>query len=141
MESMGRRCRFALAPERWTGASAREIIETVVTGMVLGHATHRALLHALVLYADAHVDADFRRRVAELNAAAVEQVVALLLMRREEITHPDLTNAVRLALLVVASTLGRWVHPDSERVFSFPDAKLLARELTSMVAAYLGVAP
>jgi AcrR family transcriptional regulator len=138
--------RAALAPERWTGAGAAAVVAAVVAGMVRGHVAHGGLLRALFAYAASHADPEFRRRVAELNAAATGQVTTLLAERTAELSHPDPARAVDLALAVVAAALHRWIQADAPGAFGdgFPadmDADRLAAELTRMVVGYLGIAP
>ena len=132
--------RAALDPARWRRKSARSILASVVRGMVRGHAMHRALLRALIVFADTHADAEFRNRIVELNAAAAAQVLTLLQARRSQIAHPELERAVGFVLIVVASVLSRWVHPDSDRLLPYHDETALSDELVAMAARYLGVA-
>jgi AcrR family transcriptional regulator len=147
--------RAALAPERWEGVGAGAVVAAVVAGVVRAHVQHRALLRALLAYAESHHDPEFRRRVTALNAAAAAQVTALLDARAAEIAHPEPALALGLALGVVGATLHRWIlrgrrpRQLSERaaddtvrgdgLFDDIDAARLSAELTRMVTAYLGV--
>jgi AcrR family transcriptional regulator len=149
--------RAALAPERWAGAGARVVIAAVVAGVVRGHVQHRALLRALLAYAESHPDPAFRRRVAAINAAAAAQVTALLDARAAEIAHPEPPLAVGLALGVLGATLHRWIHAEADGLpqgspagaghptvrgdglYADMDGARLADELTRMVTAYLGI--
>src|ERR1700675_828752 len=51
---------FALDPAKWDGIPTAEVLSTLVTGMIEGYGSRRALVRALLLYAQTHGDADFR---------------------------------------------------------------------------------
>jgi AcrR family transcriptional regulator len=131
--------RAALDPRLWEGRGAREIVATVVAGMVRGHAQYRGLLRGLFAYAEAQPDPRFRTQVEELNRAAVAQVITLLLARRDELAHPDPEGAVEFVLLVVAATLNRWLQSGTTSAFPYADAGSLTAELTQLATSYLGI--
>ena len=135
--------RAALDPERWDGVPARTVAAAVVRGIVRGHREYRGLLRALLLFAETHPDAAFRRRASELSDAAFgRQLGGLLLARRAELAHADPENATDFGLLVVASTLRGWLVADADTLGPYAaDDALLARELARLCTRYLGIDP
>ena len=132
--------RSALDPERWDGVPARTVATAVVRGIVRGHREYRGLLRALLLFAETHPDAAFRRRAAARSAEAFGQLGGLLLARRGELAHADPENAMGFGLLVVASTLRGWLFADADTLGSYAgDDAVLARELARLCTRYLGI--
>src|SRR5215216_3229660 len=86
--------RDALDPARWAGVPAPRIVRSLVAGMVRGYEEHRTILRALLRYADAHPDPEFRRRAEELRTDAFTRVGDLLLTHRARMRHPDPPAAV-----------------------------------------------
>ncbi|HKG90267.1 MAG TPA: TetR/AcrR family transcriptional regulator [Gemmatimonadaceae bacterium] len=136
--------RDALDPTRWAGVPATRIVRSVVGGMVRGYEQHRTILRALLRYADAHPDPEFRRHAEALRGDAFARVGDLLLARRAEIRHPDPAAAIRFALTVVALALQglvlperRWSQPELEQIVG--TGEQLGAELDRLVLGYLGL--
>src|SRR5690349_1530925 len=75
-----------LAPERWDGRSAAEIIDAVVREAVAGYRKHRKTLAALLEFAETHPEPVFRDTADELRRRSFAAMSALLLERKREIT-------------------------------------------------------
>jgi AcrR family transcriptional regulator len=89
-----------LDPRRWDGASAADILASLIHELVRRRRERRGLLRALALYVRTRPDSDFARRSAALNALLSRRLTALLLTRRKEIGHPRPARAAALALQV-----------------------------------------
>ena len=127
----------SLDPARWEGASAPEILRAVVRFLVEIYRTQRGLIRAFAVRN--HCDSEFAARQGRLSHYVNSQLSALLLARREEITHPDPVRAASFGLTLVFSTLeGTMLFGEmrsSDLVLSDDD---LAAELTRAYLAYLG---
>jgi AcrR family transcriptional regulator len=118
--------------------SLRTVIRRLVEGIAAGYRANRSLLRALILYARTHDDADFKRRAAALNAAALDGIVALLEARASEIDHPNPADAIRFGVRAVASTLQEYLifeTPGTDHV----DRDTVVSETTRLFLRYLGV--
>lgn len=127
----------ALDPERWAGAGIREILETVVPFLIAVFEERQAL--DLAVYQRGLTDEAMRERSHRLIRHALDRLSALLLARREEITHPQAERAVSFALMQTAAMLN---HLYTAR---FRDAGLarmgdpeIAAEIVRSCLAYLG---
>jgi AcrR family transcriptional regulator len=126
-------------PQWWEGISLPDMARTIVNSIVAQHRHHRHLLRALTTYTQT-ADAEFRKRVDDLNAHSLRNVASLLLQRRAQIHHPDPERAVSFGLFMVAASM-RAVTQASEsslRPFGIAEADL-GDELTRMFLTYLGV--
>lgn len=132
-----------LAPESWHHAPLAAVVRQIVTTTLEGHARHRELLRALMIYTLERADSAFRRESADLQEAAFRTVTQVLLARRSEIGHPDPESAVPFALLMVGvAARGVLTMPRDAKQLSrlVPGAEArLARELPEMVLAYLRI--
>jgi AcrR family transcriptional regulator len=132
--------RTALTPERWKNSSAEQIVRSLVRGMVHAYTQHRALLSALVQYAESHADREFRLHAEALRADAFERITALLLTRRKDVGHADPKKAAEFALVVVGLVLRGTLMKQPNQLHPYASSpEKLARELTRMVLAYLEV--
>jgi AcrR family transcriptional regulator len=132
-----------LAPDSWRHAPLASLVRHVVTTTLRGHARHRELLRALMIFSLEHADAGFRRESAELQEAVFRTVTEVLLARRAEIGHPDPESAVPFALLMVGvAAKGVLTMAGDRNQLSrlVPDVEArLERELPEMVLAYLQI--
>jgi AcrR family transcriptional regulator len=105
--------RAALSEDRWTGVGLEQVLRTLVAGMVHGYRFHAPLLAALLRYADAHPDPEFRRQAEDMRADVFAGISRLLLSRREEIEHADPERAVEFLFVTLGLTLkGYLLHGD-----------------------------
>jgi AcrR family transcriptional regulator len=131
-----------LAPDRWRGRGAAEVVEGVVRHIVRKRRANRGLLRALALYARSRPAPGFLEHATALNRHVHRRLRELMLERAHEISHPDPGRAIGYGLLLVDSAT-REVILFGELVplpGKASDA-LLARELIAAWLAYLGVKP
>lgn len=128
----------ALNPARWRGRSLGHRASRIVRYGVRLYRIEGGLIRALALHARGHgqpVTSDQH----DHRAALYDQLAALLLECRDEITHPDPEAAVRLGLFFVAAAcrdkilFGDAPHPRSITC----DDRALAVELTRALLGYL----
>jgi AcrR family transcriptional regulator len=96
---------FALDPAKWEGIPTTEVLSTLVTGMIEGYGSRRALVRALLLYAQTHGDADFRAHAEEIRLRTLGLFERLLRDRRADIGHPHPERAIRFVVTLLAHTL------------------------------------
>jgi AcrR family transcriptional regulator len=96
---------FALDPAKWKDIPTVEVLSTLVTGMIEGYRSRRALVRALLLYAQTHGDPGFRPHAEELRLQTLGPFERLLRDRRAEIGHPQPERAIRFAVMLLAHTL------------------------------------
>ena len=131
-----------LAPARWRGRSAAEIVEAVVGRIVERRRAHRGLLRALSLYARSRPDPRFSRHAHAMNRHVQRKLQQLLLERRREIAHPDPRRAIAFGLLLVdGATREAILFGEAARLPGKPSDGVLRRELCAAWLAYLGVRP
>jgi AcrR family transcriptional regulator len=129
-----------MAPEQYRDVVLAHVLGEIVRSMVRHYRENRTLMQAMLRYADTHADAEFRRRAAELNGAALAQMAALTAARSDEVRHPDPEGAVRFALMTVGLVLRGIVLTDhGPPGFLLGEDVSVEDELTRMVLGYLGV--
>jgi AcrR family transcriptional regulator len=129
--------REMLSGGRWAGLPLPELVAALVRGMVRGYVQHRAMLAALLRYADTHPDERFRRHAEALREETFRLVATLLLARRGDIAHPDPERAIEFSLLTIGLVLkGLMLGGDWPGSRITPER--VTRELTRMTLAYLG---
>jgi AcrR family transcriptional regulator len=127
-----------LAPDRWQGAETSELIEAVIPFLVSIFRERRGLMRAFVMRN--HTHPEFQARQQRLSHYVIARLSALLLERRDELSHPDPERATRFSLMLVFSVLETMILFGEMRdsLLSFSDEHLAA-ELTRSTLAYLGV--
>jgi len=124
----------------WDGIALPDIARTLVSSVVAQHRRNRELFRALAAYTST-ADADFRRRVDELNAHTMDRLAGIILTRRAKIKHPDPDRAVRFGLFMVAATMRALIQSNEAKLHAFGVTEShLGDELTRMYLKYLGVA-
>jgi AcrR family transcriptional regulator len=96
---------FALDPAKWKDIPTTEVLSTLVTGMIEGYRSRRALLRALLLYAQTHGDAEFRAHAEAMRLETLGLFERLLRDRREDIGHPHPERAIRFVVMLLAHAL------------------------------------
>ena len=132
-----------LTLQQWKVTPLAALVRHIVEVTLLGHARHRGLLRALMIYSLEHADTAFLRESAELQSAVFRTVTDVLLARRDEIGHPHPESAVPFALLMVGvAAKGVLTLPrDPKRLLRMvPDVEArIQRELPEMVLRYLQI--
>lgn len=125
--------------ERWQGASTEEIVTEFVSFLVEIHRTRVGLLRELV--ARAHSAAPVIERKEGLIQHIGDRLSALLLVRSDEIAHPDPAYAVSFGVRLVLGCLEQAIlSNDSDTYYGLPASdERLAAELTRTYLSYLGV--
>jgi AcrR family transcriptional regulator len=96
---------FALDPAKWKDILTTEVLSTLVTGMIEGYRSRRALLRALLLYAQTHGDAEFRAHAEAMRLETLGLFERLLRDRRADIGHPHPERAIRFVVMLLAHAL------------------------------------
>ncbi len=115
-----------------------ERARTVIRSMVEACRTHRGILKALQRYARTHPDPAFRRSVRKANRTALNGLVAIFLVSRDQIHHPNPEAAIEFGLLAVRAVLNTVVL-EGESLADFRTPEHLDVELTRLFLSYLGV--
>ena len=126
-----------LHPGRWTDASIEEIVAHFCEQAVALYRARRGLLRSLFLRA--RVDPVLQQSARKVNADYIDRLKALMLPRRDQISHPEPDRAIELGYMIIIGALREtvlfgevWPHP--ERVVDGG----LAHELARLYLAYLG---
>lgn len=96
---------FALDPAKWKDIPTTEVLSTLVTGMIEGYRSRRALVRALLLYAQTHSNARFRAHAEEIRVDTLGLFERLLRDRRGDIGHPHPERAIRFVVTLLAHAL------------------------------------
>jgi AcrR family transcriptional regulator len=96
---------FALDPAKWKDIPTTEVLSTLVTGMIEGYRGRRALIRALLLYAQTHGDAEFRAHAEQTRLETLGLFERLLRDRRADIGHPHPERAIRFIVTLLAHAL------------------------------------
>lgn len=143
LEDNYRHSRALMEREDWKSMSLAELARHVIAISLKGHRTYHGLLRALFFFTQQHPQAAFVRKMEELEWKVFRDVSELLLLRRDEIHHPDPEGAVKFALLAVGvMATGVLVVPRDSNEFAHlvPNvAAEMERELPRMFLRYLGV--
>lgn len=128
-----------LAPERWSAAPARAVVEGFVRILVLWSDHHGPMQRAFLVHALLTSDRELLARIAELDNVIADRVTALLFERSAECGHPKPVTATRVATLQLLATLR------SRSLFAVGDPEeditneALIEELTRAFLAYLEI--
>jgi len=96
---------FALDPAKWKDIPTTEVLSTLVTGMIEGYRNRRALVRALLLYAQTHGDGEFRAHAEAMRLETLGLFERLLRDRRADIGHPHPERAIRFVVTLLAHAL------------------------------------
>ena len=96
---------FALDPAKWKDIPTTEVLSTLVTGMIEGYRSRRALVRALLLYAQTRGDAEFRAHAEQIRLQTLGLFERMLRDRRADIGHPHPERAIRFVVMLLAHAL------------------------------------
>jgi len=130
----------AVAPERWEGAPILEILAGYIEFSLNQSHEHAAMHRAALIMASR--EANFAERQGKLAAEMHTRLRALLLARKDEISHPNPLLAIEFALEQLRSMLiaRAGTKPRNPTLFALSDERFLEQALASM-SAYLGLEP
>jgi AcrR family transcriptional regulator len=127
-----------LAPERWQGRGAAEIVRAVIDGLARLDAEHGGLVRAFVLASGR--DPSYAERAVALGRRLSRRLRSLLLARRSELRMADPERAIDFAVWLLLA------HHDQRAVFGDVQTSELAWSgearrvaLTRAVLAQLGI--
>lgn len=124
-------------PVSWEGVSLPEMVRTLLSVQDAEHRGRQKLL-AAVLEATARDPGAWQGAIA-FRARVIDAVAGILLMRRDEIRHPDPERAVRFALsqaLAVSDQRAMYSHIDSPGLGEMDD-ETTRQELERSILGYL----
>jgi AcrR family transcriptional regulator len=133
---------FALDPSKWEGIPTREVLSTLVMGMIEGYRSRRALIRALLIYARTHGDAEFRAHAEDLRFRALGLFERLLRDRRADIGHPHPERPIRFVVMLLAHALENAVMSEAGGISSgdfLSHVPETGAELSRIVIGYLRV--
>ena len=131
----------AFSDTMWESRSAAEVIRGWVQSRVLHYRRNRKLLKALLLYVRGRSSPEFKPFIAQLQLPTLQRLTELLNARRDEWHHADRVGAVRMAVVMMESSVQSVVlfndHREDETQFT--DSELVD-QLSVAMCAYLQVA-
>ena len=133
---------FALDPAKWEGIPTSEVLSTLVTGMIEGYRSRRALIRALLLYAQTHPDGEFRSHAEQIRVQSLELFERLLRDRRADIGHPHSERAIRFVVMLLAHALQNAVMSEGGGISGgdfLSHVPETATELSRIVIGYLRI--
>ncbi len=122
--------------------SLQAFAETLVRQSLAAQRRNAKMLRAMHQFILSHPSAAFKKKAAELNARSVQRVADFLLLKRDEMSHPDLRKAAPFALMLVGFALQEIIVFDA--LPGTPDPRLpktddeLVEELVRAFLRYLG---
>jgi AcrR family transcriptional regulator len=126
-----------LAPERWEGASLRDIVRGFAAEAVDLYRTRRGLLRSLFLRA--RTDPVIAESARQVNAHLLRRLAELLGRHSADIRHPDPDRAIALGYMIMVGGLREtilfgevWPAP------SAVDGADMGAELARVYVGYLG---
>lgn len=126
-----------LAPERWAGASAADIIITMTAEATALYRTRRGLLRSLFLRARG--DKVIQESARRVNARFIAALETLLLPRRAELSHPDLPRAIGVGFTMLVGALRETIVFGEVWPGGGPgDDPRLERDLARLYLCFLG---
>ena len=129
--------RALLNSRDWSRVPPATIAAQLIAGMASGYEANRKFLRALLLYARAHEDRDFRARAEGLRRETFAQVAALFEAHYGSMAHPEPGHAIVFGLTAVASILQDCLLLPER---SPKNAKTeVTREVTRMFLCYVGL--
>ena len=143
LERQEERLRVALTPDMVRQIPLAVFAEQLVSSMLVSYRGNAGLLRALRQFSQARFHTAFCKRAAKLEMRSIQHLVELLLLRREEVKHPDPPRALSFAVMTLTSTLVELILADHDLKYwqaVIPkDDQALKRELLRTFLSYLGI--
>jgi len=131
--------RAMLTSDQWRAVPSDVLIRTLVDFVVELHRRREGLLHAF--YEQAHKDPVVMSHLSQAGVEVEEILLALIIERRAEITHPDPRIAAAFAVRLVLATMqlrSLWSpHTPQETHFAW---NTWSEEVSASLLAYFGIA-
>jgi hypothetical protein len=130
-------------PELAQRQTLRTSIEEIIRTSLFSQRANANLMRALNHYTDTHPNARFSKKVHRMSIHTIRRCADFLLLKRDEMKHPDPDIAVPFALLTVGLAIREIILLDKDSrdwatVMPKDDYQLL-RELTRVFLSYLGI--
>ncbi len=130
----------ALDADRWEDATIAEIFAEAIPFLVQVYEQKRGLIRAFIVRGG--TDHEFAEASGRLHRHVSKRLSDLLLVRREEINHPDPALAVDFGLRMLFDTLDQaTLYAGVERTTVDLSPQQLGAELIRAYLTYLGVEP
>jgi AcrR family transcriptional regulator len=125
---------------RWENASTAEIVEAAVAELVTTTRERRHMIAAFLVRAIE--DPVIRAGGLHFRRTVEERISALLLARRDEMSHPDPALAIELGIQTAFALMEQHVLIEETQAGgrALSDEELM-RELTTMFLRYVGIQP
>lgn len=125
---------------RWENVPTAQVVEAAVAELVTVTRERRRLMQAFLV--SAIQDPVIREGGLRFRRRVEERIRALLLPRRDEMTHPEPALAIDLAIQTAFALMNQHVLIEKTEAAGRPVSDDdLRRELTRMVLSYFGIVP
>jgi AcrR family transcriptional regulator len=142
MEELDAIAASGLTSELADRLSLQAFTEGMIRHRLVSQRQNAKLLRAMLQFTLAHQSVAFKKKVAEVNARSLQRVVDFLLLKRNEMSHPDPRKALPLALTFVTASLQQIIVLDvlpREPGERSPESdNELVEELTRAFLCYVG---
>ncbi len=143
LERQDERVRVALTPEMARQIPLPVFAEQLITSMLMSYRASAGLLRAVRQFVQARDQTPFYKKAAKLEMRTFEYLMALFLVHRKQIRHPEPQVAVAFALVTLSSTLIELILVDHDlrcwQTVIPKDDATLKRELLRNFLNHLGV--
>jgi AcrR family transcriptional regulator len=143
LERQDERLRVMLTPDMARQIPLAVLAEQLINNMLVSYRANAGLLRALRQFAQGSDHTSFYRKVNKLEMRTFQYLVALFLLHRKEVKHPDPQMAVSFALMMLMSTLIELILVDHDmknwQAVIPKDDLPLKRELLRSFLSYLGI--
>ena len=139
LDELEHRVTDAIDPDRWRGASIRDVLATFVHSSLqtsVGRPGYKRIL-VEASFLDPAVDDRYREARQRLD----EGLVVLLLDRQDEISHPHPEIPARFAIDQLTSMLAARLEASTPTLLQSAPDETFEQEVLRAVAGYLGLPP
>jgi AcrR family transcriptional regulator len=131
-----------LTPELAERLSLKAFAEAIVRHRLVSQQKNARMLRAMLQFTMSRANGAFKKKVGELNARSLQRVADFLLLKRNEISHPNPKKALPFALMLVGAVLQQIIvlgaHPGMPGALLPKTDDELVEELSRAFLAYLG---
>jgi AcrR family transcriptional regulator len=123
-----------LAPQRWIACDIEDIVKGLIKILVISYNGHAGALRAMVLRSSK--DAEFRKRVHELNALINRRLAELLIPHLANLRHPEPEKALQYAGHMLLGILNQFTM--AGQLNENPEPELIV-EMQRLFISYLQI--